>query len=73
MPIAIVRAGRDAMPGLDEALDAFVGASLARNLPLTLVNHASGAHAFDLSEDSPKSRTAIKQALAFLQSHLLMG
>lgn len=69
-PMAIVRAGRDVMPGLNEALDAFVAASLARNLPLTLVNHPSGQHAFDLSEDSPMSHAAIRQALAFLRSHL---
>jgi dienelactone hydrolase len=73
VPIAIARAGRDAMPGLNEALDAFAAASLARNLPLTLVNHPSGQHAFDLSEDSATSRAAITQALAFLRSHLGTG
>jgi hypothetical protein len=70
VPIAIVRAGRDAMPGLNEALDAFVAASVARNLPLTLINHPPGQHAFDLSDDSPMSRAAIGHALACLQSHL---
>lgn len=69
-PIAIVRAGRDTMPGLNQALDAFVAAALARNLPLTLINHPSAQHAFDLSDDSPTSRAAIRQALAFLQFHL---
>ncbi len=70
VPLAIVRAGRDAMPGLSEALDLFVAAALARNMPLTLTNHPSGQHAFDLSEDSPMSHAAIRQALAFLRSHL---
>lgn len=70
VPIAIVRAGRDAMPGLNEALDALVAAALARDLPLTLVNHPAGQHAFDLSDDRPASHAVIRQALAFLRSHL---
>jgi acetyl esterase/lipase len=69
-PMAIVRAGRDVMPGLNEALDLFVAAALARNLPITLINHLSGEHAFDLSEDSPVARAAIRQALGFLRAHL---
>jgi hypothetical protein len=71
LPVCIVRAGRDRMPSLNEALDRFVAASLARNLPLTLINHPLGEHAFDLSDDSPMAHAAIGQALAFLHAHLL--
>jgi hypothetical protein len=68
--LLVVRAGRDQMPGLNQALDSFVTASLAANLPVTLVNHASGPHAFDLFDDSETARGILKQMLAFLRSHL---
>ena len=44
--------------------------ALARNLPITVVNHATGPHAFDVFDDSPASREVVRQSLAFLQFHL---
>ncbi len=71
LPLFVARAGRDQMPGLNDALDAFVAAALARNLPLTVANHAAGPHAFDLFDDSRTTVETIQQVLAFLQFHLL--
>jgi len=70
LPLLVARAGRDQMPGLNDALDRFVGAALAANLPLTLMNHATGPHAFDLFDDTRTSRDIVKRVLAFLQFHL---
>jgi hypothetical protein len=70
VPLLIVRAGRDAMPGLNAALDRFVAAALARNTCLSVINHAQGPHAFDLEDDSEATREVIGQVLAFLQRHL---
>jgi hypothetical protein len=70
LPLCLLRAGRDQMPGLNAALDALVAASLARNLPVTVINHASGEHAFDLFDDSRTSRAIVTQVLTFLQLHL---
>lgn len=69
-PLFVARAGRDQMPGLNDALDHFLSAALARNLPLTLSNHPDGPHAFDLFHDSEASREIIRQILTFLRSHL---
>jgi hypothetical protein len=55
---------------LNDALDRVVSAALARNLPLTLVNHATGLHGFDCDEDSVVSRGIIQQVLAFLRLHV---
>jgi hypothetical protein len=41
-PLFIARAGRDAVPLLNDALDRFVAAAVAANAPLTLVNHPTG-------------------------------
>ena len=71
VPLFIARAGHDAMPGLNDALDRFIARALARNLPITFVNHASAPHAFEILDDSETSRKVIRQMLAFLRFHLL--
>ena len=70
VPMLFVRAGRDHFPGLNEALDRVVARALARNLPLSLINHATGGHGFDLEENTAISRGIVQQVLAFLQLHL---
>jgi len=70
VPIFIARAGKDEMPGLNDALDRFVTGALLRNLPISIVNHAAGPHAFDLMDNSRRSREIIEQTLSFLRFHL---
>lgn len=70
LPLFLVRSGRDEMPGLNAAIDRFVAAALARNLPVTLANHATAPHAFDLLDDSDTARELIGWILAFLRFHL---
>lgn len=71
LPLFIARAGQDALPHLNEALDRFLCAALAHNLPLTFVNHAAAPHAFDLLHDSESTRETIRHILSFLRFHLL--
>ena len=71
IPLFVARAGQDQTPGLNDALDRFLGQALTCNLPVTFVNHAEGPHAFDLFHDSETSREIVRQILAFLQFHLL--
>ncbi len=47
-PLFIARAGADQFPGLNQSIDAFVSAALRLNLPVALMNHPAGPHAFDL-------------------------
>jgi hypothetical protein len=70
IPLFLARAGKDQMPGLNDALDRCVGQSLTRNLPVTLVNYAQGPHAFDLFDDSETTREIVRRMLGFLQFHL---
>jgi hypothetical protein len=70
LPLFVLRAGLDQMPGLNGALDRFVATALTLNLPVTVVNHASGPHAFDLFDDTTATRDIVKQVLAFLRFHL---
>jgi hypothetical protein len=71
LPLFVARAGRDEFPHLNETLDRFVANALACNLPITLVNHRTAPHAFDLLDDSEVSREIIRQILAFMRFHLL--
>jgi dienelactone hydrolase len=70
LPLLLVRAGRDVTPGLDVALQRFIVAARARALPVTLLDHAEAPHAFDLVDDTPATRDAIEQVLAFLRRQL---
>jgi len=71
VPLFIARAGLDHFPHLNTALDKFVADALARNMPLTVVNHATGRHAFDILEDTDAARAVVAQALRFLQRTLI--
>jgi hypothetical protein len=70
VPLFIVRAGRDENPGLNESLDRFVHGALRHNLPVTVVNHATAGHAFEIRDPSEATRSVIRQMLAFLQHRL---
>jgi dienelactone hydrolase len=69
-PLFLARAGQDAFPGLNQSVDAFVTHSLRRNLPVILMNHPSGAHGFDFTEDSKAARHVIRSGLEFLKISL---
>lgn len=58
------------MPGLNDTIDRFIGLALTRNLPLTLLNHASAPHAFDIVDNSETTREVIRLVLGFLRFHL---
>jgi len=70
VPLLLVRAGRDEMPGLNASLDAFAAGALATNLPLTLLNHPEAPHAFDLFHDDARSRSIIREIVRFLAETL---
>jgi acetyl esterase/lipase len=71
-PMLISRAGLD-NPVLNDSIDRFVGAALARNVTLDLMTHPSGHHAFDVLDDDARSRAIIARTLEFLREHLLRG
>jgi hypothetical protein len=70
VPIFITRAGKDQFPGLNDCLDGFVMQAVERNIPVTVVNHASAAHAFDMVDDSAMSHHVIEHILSFVRFHV---
>ena len=71
LPLLIVRAGQEQFAGLNDSIDRFFAKALTLNRPITLVNHATGPHAFDLLDDSETSRAIVRQVLDFLRASLL--
>jgi len=69
-PLFIARAGRDAIPTLNERLDRFVASAIAANAPITLVNHPHGVHGFDVETNDARSREIIRAAVDFMKAHL---
>jgi hypothetical protein len=70
LPLLIVRAGLEQFPHLNESIDRFAARAVALNRPITLVNHATGPHAFDLLDNSDTTRAIVRQVLAFLRDRL---
>lgn len=69
-PIFIARAGRDEISTMNDSIDRFIGAAIAGNAPLTIVNHPQGVHGFDNQTDDDRSREIIRSAIAFMKEHL---
>jgi dienelactone hydrolase len=69
VPVLVARAGRD-HPALNRTVDAFAAAALTHNLPLELLNHPEGRHAFDILDDDARTREILARTFAFLKTHL---
>lgn len=70
VPLFIARAGQDQFGNTN--IDRFAAAALNHHMPITVVNHTSGPHAFDLFDDSDRSRHIIREMLEFMRFHLLV-
>ncbi|RPJ16598.1 MAG: alpha/beta hydrolase [Chloroflexi bacterium] len=71
LPVFIARAGQDQLDGLNETIDIFVKKALAKNAPITLINHPNGRHAFDILDDDARTHEIIALAVKFIKTHLL--
>ena len=71
VPIFVARAGLDAM--VNASLDAFVAEALSKNVPLELMTHPTGQHAFDVLDDDERSRQIIARGLEFVRTHLRLA
>lgn len=67
--VFVARAGLD-NPKLNLGLDAFAAAAIERGLEVEIHNHAAGHHAFDILDQSPRSKEIIGRSLEFLRIHL---
>ena len=71
LPMFVARAGQDQLDGLNETIDRFIQTALAKNSPVTLINHPNGRHAFDILDDDARTDEIIALAIEFIKTHLL--
>lgn len=72
VPIFVARAGYDNLQ-LNNTLDAYVRRALEAEAQVTLVNYADGQHAFDVRDDTERSREIVRQTLDFIKFHFTPG
>lgn len=68
--LLIVRAGADKVPGINQTIDDFCAEALRLNLPMTMVNHSTAPHSFDIFDTSDLTKEIIRGVLGFFTSHL---
>ncbi|MBY8872573.1 hypothetical protein K7640_12085 [Micromonospora sp. PLK6-60] len=61
-PVILVRAGRDALPGLLAGIDAFVARAARAGRPVRLIEAPDGQHGFDALDHTDQSRDAVRTA-----------
>jgi Tetratricopeptide repeat len=69
LPLLWVRAGLD-RPEVNREIGAAIGAAIAQNAPVTVLNYAGGHHGFDERDDTEATRTVIVQTLTFLSQSM---
>ena len=66
LPVLWVRAGLD-RPEVNREIAALASRAIAQNAPVTLLNHPTGYHGFELFNDDDATRAVIAQTLAFVR------
>jgi dienelactone hydrolase len=66
LPVLYVRAGLD-RPDVNQEIMRLASLAVAQNAPLTLVNHASGYHGFEIFNDDDATRDVMEQTIAFVR------
>jgi dienelactone hydrolase len=66
LPLLYVRAGLD-RPEVNRDIADLVMRAVSQNAPVTLLNHASGYHAFEMFNDDDATRGVMEQTLGFVR------
>lgn len=68
-PILVVRAGLD-NANLNNAIDLFVQEAINRNLRINFINYPDGLHAFDILNDTERTREIIRHTFEFIKAQM---
>ena len=66
LPVLLVRAGLD-RPALNQGITTLAALAVSQNAPLTLLNHASGYHGFEMFNDDDATRDVMEQTISFVR------
>jgi dienelactone hydrolase len=66
LPVLYVRAGLD-RPPVNRAIGELAALAVSQNAPLTLLNHATGHHAFEIADPDDATREVIEATIDFVK------
>jgi dienelactone hydrolase len=66
LPVLWVRAGLD-RPGVNRQIDSLAARAMAQNAPVTLLNHPTGHHAFEIADDDDATRDVMERTIDFVK------
>ena len=66
LPVLYVRAGLD-RPPVNQGITELAALAVTQNAPVTLLNHASGYHAFETANDDDATRDVMEQTISFVK------
>jgi dienelactone hydrolase len=66
LPLLYVRAGLD-RPAVNRDIITLADLAVSQNAPVTLLNHPSGYHAFEMYNDDDATRDVMEQTIAFIK------
>jgi dienelactone hydrolase len=66
LPVLLVRAGLD-RPPVNRAITELAARAVAENAPVTLVNHPTGHHGFEVVDDDDGTREMIERTIDFVK------
>lgn len=69
LPLLIVRAGLDSF-GTNRNMEEMAGRALNQDIQFELINYLQGQHAFDILDNTERSREIIRRTLDFLEFNL---
>ena len=69
-PMLIVKAGRDATPGINESIDRFAAEAARVHADVRVLTHATAPHAFDVLARTARSKAVVRETLRFLKARL---
>lgn len=69
LPVLLVRAGLD-RPQFNARVAALAALAISANAPLTLLNHSTGHHAFEILDPGPETRDVIDRTIQFVRKSL---
>jgi dienelactone hydrolase len=65
LPVLYVRAGLD-RPGVNRSITELMSRAVSQNAPITLLNHPTGHHGFEIADDDDATREVIDRTLDFV-------
>lgn len=69
LPLFVVKAGKDFIPNINEAMDHFLDYVRAAGAPVTVIDYEEGVHGFDTQQGTDESAEIMAETIAFMKEN----